>query len=278
MNRKTWLFIKLVLLVCIFLILTIGSMFFLKADTSKMLHIINFTSSGEGEVKSFSNVEKIQVNAVTLPVHIYESDVEQVTVTDNSKQYGIGVRSSNKLTQEEDTLIFTEGKGFQIINFSRGEIIIEVPKGLILEYDIHNASGSIRHNAPSKNELRCENVSGSTRIYQGGQSVFVESVSGSIRVYEPFEELTATSVSGSIRTVANENSKQMNCSNVSGSIRIQLENVTGYDMNYSTLSSDVEDNYTDTEYKKSGDASYGDKSLKIDVSNTTGSIKLTDWD
>lgn len=239
---------------------------------------MSFTSSGEGKTESFSNVEKIQVSSVSLPVYIYESDVEQVTVTDNSKQYGIGISKDNELKQEEGTLTFNEGKGFHIFNFSRGEIIIEVPKGLVLEYDIANVSGSIKHDAPTKNQFRCQSISGSIRVYQGGDSGFVESVSGSIRIYASFDELTAKSISGSVRTVANENSKQLQCSNISGSIKIQLKNVTGYDMDYSVISSQVKDLYTDTEYEKSGNASYGDKSLKIDVTNNSGSIKLTDWD
>ncbi|HHX62544.1 MAG TPA: DUF4097 domain-containing protein [Epulopiscium sp.] len=231
----------------------------------------------EGEVKSFSGVEKIVVDAISLPIHIYESDVATVTVTDNSQAYGLSTSKPNMLSQKGHVLSFKQGKPLSFLSIATGNIIIEVPRGSTLEYDINNISGSLIHDAISKNTLTATSISGSIRIHQAGEKVFAKSTSGSVRIYSSFEDVEAKSVSGSVRILANQDSKQILGSSISGSVRIQLENVSGYTMDYSTTSASVKDTYANTAYSKSGKTAYGDSSLKINASSVSGSIKLTDW-
>lgn len=289
MSRKNWLLIKLILLSLIFVLLSriiiVGNISI--RGNINVLDKIRISIMGpstlnnipfkEGEEKSFSNVEKIVVDSISLPVHIYESDVAQVTVKDSSTVYGLGSKNPNTLSQENGTLSFKQKKRFPFLSIVRGNLVIEVPHGSTLEYDISNVSGSIIHDATSENTLKTTTVSGSIKIHQGGEKVFAKSTSGSVRIYSPFKDVSAKSVSGAVRILADQNSKQISGSSVSGSVTVQLENVSGYDMDYSTTSGSVKDTYSNIDYSKSGNASYGDSSLKISASSVSGSIKLADW-
>lgn len=282
MSRKQWLILKLMLLIFIFIIIfgiSIGLMSYSKFGDQRFK--TNMTSSmplEEGEKKSFSNVEKVIVNSISLPVHIYESDVTEVTLQDNSIAYGLGSRKPNRISHKDGIIRFEQRKQTPFLFFVRGNIIIEVPRGSILEYDIESISGIINHDALSQGTLKLETVSGSIKIYQKGEIAFAESVSGSVRIYSAFEHVSAESVSGSVNIVANQDSKEILGESVSGSVRIQLEQVSGYEIDYSTLSGSVKDTYSNIAYLKSGQAENGDSSLKINVSTISGSIKLTDWE
>lgn len=272
MNRKQWLIIKLILLVLIF------SMFIGIAISA-----INYSKSSgmpivEGEKQSFSDIDKIVIESISLPVHIYESDVTQVTVMDNSKAYGLGTSKPNRLSQESSTLSFKQGKRISFLSFVMGDLVIEVPRGSVLEYDIENISGSITHDARSTGTLKVSSISGSVKVHQIGDKVFAKSTSGSVRIYATFEEVSAESISGSVRVMANQDSRQILGSSVSGSVSIQLENVSGYEIDYSTTSGSVKDTYTNIDYSKSGMITQGDSILKINASSVSGSIRLMDWE
>ena len=276
MSRKKWLGIKLILLIFIFLTLFRISIFVIGSSTSRNTPfggiIMNNIPLKEGEQKAFSNVEKIVVDVISLPIHIYEGDVTQVTVQDNSSVYGLGANSHNTLTQKDGVLSFKQAKRFSFLSIVRGNVLIEVPKGSTLEYDINNISGSIIIDAPSRDTLLATTISGSVKIRQGGERVFAKSTSGSVRIYSPFEDVSAKSISGSVNILANQDSKQVSGSSVSGSVKIQLKDVTGYDIDYSTTSGSVKDTYANIDYSKSGNTSYGDSSLKISASRVSGSI------
>lgn len=286
MNRKKWLQIKLGLLLLLFALLCVGSALafshfgygFSRLEKGAAKGFAKSHPLAKGETKTFSGVEKIVANSISLPVRIYESDVEKVTVTDYSRMYGIGAGSPNTLYDEDGVLTFNQGKRLALFSIVTGEIVIEVPREKTLEYELKNVSGSISLDAPSKNELSVENISGSTRIFKGGQQVSVNSTSGSVRIFAPFESVTVESLSGSIRVKAAETSKQIKCGNTSGSTRIQLENVPGYEMHYATVSGGIKDTYLDARYSESGSCTYGDASLKLELSSVSGSIKLTDWE
>lgn len=186
---------------------------------------INMTNSmpiENGEKKVFPDTEKIVIDSINLAVEIYESDVEEVTIQDNTTVQGIGKRRSNKVSYKEGVLSFKQVKQKSFLFSVRGNIVVEVPKGSVLEYDIE-------------------------------------------------------SISGGIRIVANPETQKIISSSISGAIKIGLEKVSGYEMDYSTISSSVRDSYSEINYSKSGTATNGDGSLKIDAQSISGSISLTDW-
>lgn len=161
--------------------------------------------------------------------------------------------------------------------FVSGNIVIEIPKGSILEYDIKSISGDISHDAISKDRLTVSSITGAIAIRQGGEKVFIESIIGPVKIYSPFEELSTESIIGNVHIVANQDSKQVSSTNIIGSAKIQLVNVLGYEIDYSTVLGSIEDSYENINYSKSGSAIKGDSSLKIKVSSVIGSIKLVGW-
>lgn len=284
MNRKTWLTLKLILLVILFLLLCLftGSFLLPMSPLSGRLRAGNRYPGShmqpKGEAQAFDGVEKIIVQSVSLPVSICESDVEQVTVRDNSRSFGLKLGTANTVTEEGGTLTIRQGKHVSVMSVLTGNFEIEIPRGTILEYDLKNVSGSIYHDAPSREELKVKTTSGSIKILQGGDTANARSTSGSVRIYGPFREVRAQSTSGSVRATADGTSQLLNCSTTSGSVKIQLNQVSGYEMAYSSTSGSIKDLYTDTSYSKSGRCIFGDGTLRIDASSVSGSIKLMDWD
>ena len=270
MSRKNYLSIKLIIMVLI--LLTISFMAF------------NFSGFGNkdtgtvGGKQSFSNVEKIVVESLSLSLEVYESDVSEVTVIDNSRFTGIKNREPNIITQEGNTVKVKQRKGGFFLSFVSGNIVIEVPKGSIIEYDLSNVSGAINFDASSKEQLNLKTVSGSIKVHEkDGDSLDAKTTSGSIEIRSAFNKVKTKSVSGSISMFAAQKSKDIESTTVSGSIKVQLENVSGYEMDYKSTSGGVKDMYSNNDYSKSGKATQGDGSLEMDLKSVSGSIKLTDW-
>ena len=288
MNRKTWLRLKLILLILVFLVLCLFTGRFLvrmSAPSGWTLFgswhprsPVQASRSSQAPAQVFDGVDKIIVQSTSLPVNIYESDVEKVTVRDNSRTFGLRLKSANTVTEEDGILSIRQGRQISLVSITTGNFEVEVPRGTVLEYEVKNVSGSVYHDAPSKKELKVTSVSGSIRILQGGETANIKSTSGSVRIYEPFKELTAKSTSGSVRATADGTSGQMYCSTTSGSVKIRLWQAPGYELTYSTVSGSVKDTYSDTSYSRSGSSRFGDGSIKIDASSVSGSVKLTDWD
>lgn len=271
MTRKNLLLIRLILLILLFIAICAGGLIFFQGYGQHGME--------NGTSQSFSGVNKILVNSSSLPVRIVEGDAAEVTVTDNTRFYGFGFGRKNSVYQTDDSLYFNEGNRFSLIfGFTAGDVTIEVPRGTALEYQLTNTSGSISLDAPSKNTLKIKSTSGSVKVFQGGDHLDLTSTSGSVRIYSGFETARVKSTSGSIRISADERSRELNCNSTSGSVRIRLEHVSGYDLTYSSTSGSIRDLYHNISYERSGRNSYGDASLKINVKNTSGSTKLCDWD
>lgn len=271
MNKKKLLIIKLIFLILIFIMMSYLAIYYFSYSGFESIVVI------DGEEKIFSNVEKIVVELVNLPINIYESDVSQVTIKDNSKVYGFIIGKPNTIDEKDGVISIKQGKGISFFSMVRGNIIVEVPRESILEYNINNISGNIDHDAISRDTLKAKTISGNISINRQGEKAIIKTTSGLLSVYSPFEELSAKSVSGNVRIVANEDSREVLSKTVSGSIKIQLENVLGYDMDYSTTSGGVRDAYKNIDYSKLGNAIQGDSSLEIKVSSVSGSVNLIDW-
>lgn len=268
MNRKKWLSIKLILLLLIFFVVSVGAFNYVSPKSQTIT---------DREEKLFTDVEKIVVESVSLSVNIYESDVQKVTIKDNSKTYGLSNKTDNIIEEKDGVVLVKQGRNVSFLSFVTGEFTIEVPKGSSIEYDINSISGKIDHNALSKDALRITSISGAVRIHQGSKKILVETTSGSVKIYEPFQELNISAVSGSIHIIADQYTKQIITSTISGSTSIQLQNVSGYEMDYSTTSGNIQDTYQEQNYSKTGSLRIGDPSLRIDSSSTSGSIRLEDW-
>lgn len=270
MTRKGLLWIRLILLILLFLVIAAG------IGTS-LIFGLHGRAEG-GTVRSFAGVEKISVDSVSLPVHIMEGNVTEVTVTDNTQVFGLALGKKHSVHQTDDTLYLNEGNHFPFMfGVSTGEINIEVPKGTALEYRIKVTSGSASLDAPSKNTLEIKNISGSVKVLQGGDSLDLVNTSGSVQIDSGFETARVKSISGTVLISTDAHSKKLTCDNTSGSMKIRMKPISGYDIKYSTISGSLRDLYHDIDYNKDGHNIYGDGSLKLEAKNISGSIKLCDW-
>lgn len=271
MTRKNWLGVKLLVLTLI-LVSVAGLAFQFTVFNRIASNIL-----GNTETSTFTDVDRIEVKLLSVSIQIVESNVLEVTVKDNVSSRGLGDDHPIIISDKDGVLSIKQRKSRPFLSLITGEVVVEVPKGSMLKYNINNISGSIDHDAASGDTLTATSISGSVNIHHGGEKAYLKSTSGSVRVYEAFEELSASSVSGSVQVRADEISNSLTASSVSGSVGIMLERVAGYSMNYSTTSGSVTDKYENEKYPKSGNMTTGDGSLNIHASTVSGSIRLGDW-
>lgn len=271
MSRKQWLGVKLLALTLVLLSVVALSLRFTMGNRLVLNDSVN------AETKEFTNVDSLEVKLISVAITVVESDVLKVTVKDSVRARGLG-DNHPIIINEKDGLISIEQRNSRpFFSLITGNIVVEIPRGTMLKYNINNISGSIEHNAASNDTLTATSISGSVNVRHGGEKAYLKSTSGSVRVHEAFEELSVSSVSGSVRVRADGISKSISASSVSGSVEIMLERVAGYSMNYSTTSGSVKDSYENIKYSKSGNATNGDESLDIQASTVSGSIRLADW-
>ena len=268
MKRSNWFIVKLTLLIVLFFAIGIGAINF-SGLTNK--------SNIDKKEKTFSSVDKLVMESTSLSVDIHESNVEKVTIKDHSKTRGLMARKPIKIIQTGGVVSVKQRKSGFFFTSVSGNIVVEIPKGSKLEYDVSTVSGHIDHDATSSSELKAKSISGKIGIQKSGEKVNVKTTSGAIKIYSPFEEIKGKSVSGSIFVAANQDSKKVNLSTVSDSIKIQLENRVGYTFNFSTKSGSVKDTYENKDYSKSGKATIKEPLVKIGASSISGSITLVDW-
>ena len=271
MTRKNWLGVKLLVLTLI-LVSVIGLTF-----RFTVFGRITPDVPGNTETSTFRDVDIVEVKLLSVSIEILESNVSEVTVKDNVSSRGLGDDHPILISNKDGILSIKQRKSRPFFSLITGNIVVEVPKGSMLKYNINNISGSIEHNATSGDTLTANSISGSVNVHHGGEKAYLKSTSGSVRVYEAFEELSASSVSGSVHVRADGISNSLTASSVSGSVGIMLERVAGYSMNYSTTSGSVIDKYENEKYSKSGNITFGDGSLNIHASTVSGSIRLADW-
>lgn len=283
MKNSTALLIKLIALILIFVMICgLAAGFIFNFDGGYREFLFNFDSSesSRGDISGthdFSGIKNINVNATSYSVTVEEHDSDKVVV----EEYLSGTSSGhkkNEIYKEGETLYFKQSK--RIISFGfnmdRGTIVIKVPKASSLEYKIKSVSGAVDVDAKSS-KLDVDLVSGSIEIFQGGDTAQANSVSGSIKIYEPFKEIEADSTSGSVKVTADKKTTDMKLNSISGSVRIKLAEQVGYTMEYSTVSGSIKDYYNGSSFGKKGTATQGDRSIEIDASTVSGSIKLEDW-
>ncbi len=277
MKDNNKLLIKLIVLIIV-LFVFIGVAIALVANfTFNNYSFASFVNLSDGvpsaETQSFSNIQEIVIDVASLDVKIVETNSDVVTLYDNSRSHGfvIGVKRPNTVSGDDGTLHFKQATQVGI-NFGfgmSGDILVEVPKGALIEYKISNVANSIELDVLSKDTLEVNNVSGSIDIFQGGEDLEINTVSGRTAVYEPFETVRVNSVSGSVYSVANGDSELVRLDTVSGRSVVELDGVSSYKTSLNSLSGSVNDSY--------GSNSNGSGKLDIEVSSVSGSINLEDW-
>ncbi len=280
MTRKSMLLIKLIvlILILIFLVFIVVAGFRGISDGFGSTFWNNSFIQGEAtqEQQSFDNIDKIVVYSYSLPVTIKQVKRDDVLLIDSTTVSGFnsGNIKDNTYDVEQGTLYFEQGEvegflfGFNGANIS-GEIVIEVPEDVELEYEISGVSGAILLDAPSSEELYINSVSGSIQVNYGGEDLTVNNVSGSIDIMQPFETQDINTVSGSIDTYCDTDSTLLKVESISGSLDVVLSDGVNYEIDHSSVSGNVNESY-------SGGNSGSDKLLRIITSSVSGSVNITD--
>lgn len=220
--------------------------------------------------EQFDHVEALKVDITSFSVEVVEHESDDVIVEFYRTGYGKGTEpvmtlSGNMLTIEEPIKLLG-------VNLSSGKILVYVPAGSQLPYELNTVSGSIKLNTASTT-ANLGTVSGSIKVYQRGNQLKAKTSSGSIKVYEPFQTIEAGTTSGSIKLTASSGSTAIQSKSVSGSIKVQLRDIEDYSIDYSSVSGSYKNEYMNGSLSSSN----GSSALKITAKTTSGSIKLCDW-
>ena len=276
MSHKTSLIVRLILMIILFLLVLMLAV----QVIGKGWSFLSFSGSGKLVCSEhYEGVTSIEADTASCAVEVVEHKGSDVI----AEFYRLGFGSVKEPTMElrDGMLSVQETETPLGIHFGSGKVILRVPEGSALPYRLHTTSGSVRLGAASA-EAVLQTVSGSIKVYQGGDSLTAETTSGSVKVYEPFDLLDIKTTSGSIKAVAAGGTTDVRMESVSGSVKLKLDGVSGYTMDYSTDSGSVKNEYPAMEYNygayhKHGTAVWSDGSLSIWAETTSGSIKLTDW-
>ena len=90
MRTNKRLTIKLIILIVLFLLVSMVAISYSGLISLK---------TADAKLKTFVGVEKIVVYSTNLSVDIYESDVKQVTIKDQSKVSGLGTKKIVQMNQ-----------------------------------------------------------------------------------------------------------------------------------------------------------------------------------
>lgn len=251
MSKRTLLWIRLVVLILAFLVILATASIAI-ADGKFSISLM-----GDGKLEAeaaFSEVTDIAVHGRTCAVEIMAGDGPDVTV----QYYKGGILPADAPTweQTDGVLTVTAAEG----NFlTGGRIVLKVPEDAGLNYALDTVSGSIK-------------------VYVGGGDLSARCTTGSVKVYEPFETLDAETTTGSVKVTADAATTQCRLVSTTGSIKVALEDVTGYTMTASSKTGSVKDEYHGLSYERTvSGAVWGDGAMNVEAKATTGSIKFTDW-
>ncbi len=283
MSKKNWLVVKLIVLV-LTLIVICGIAVTLIFGYSISLSSLGFKSNLEGgtpteQEQTFEGIEKIVFYGHSIPLAIVEEQRDDVLLIDNTKIVGMFANriDENKYLVSENTLYFEQGYPKWLsfgINFNyevTGEVIIEVPEGVELVYEISSVTGGINIDAPSSELLKIENVNGDIKIKQGGDNLKIESVNGDIDIGSSFNTQLIKSINSDIETVADVYCDEIDIDYVNGDVTVALFEGVVYSVTHDAVSGDIRDSYTG-----GNDAEPSGVTLEIEINGVSGSAAIVD--
>ena len=186
MNKKLLKF-KLVLLIALFVIMCATSYFmFCKGNLgfiNRREPMNTGISTMSGQKYEFKDITTLDINTASLPIYVFESDVECVTLVDNTSSFGVSVGSENRVDSNNGTLYFSQGKRLSFFSFSVGNVSIAVPYGTVLDHNLTSISGSVKVEVSETSNVFAKSTSGSVRITGSGKNIDATSTSGSVRVF-----------------------------------------------------------------------------------------------
>lgn len=273
MKNRTFLGIKLACYCILFVMVCAFSIRFMGlTQSTKLVGTMTTDQHQLTGKEEYDGINKLKVDITSYGIEVESYSGSKVSV----EYYGV---STDRLivTVKDNQLLIQQDDHKKFFDWRSGKVVIKVPSQLIEEMILETVSGSINVDALAE-DIKASSVSGSVRVSGQGNRLVASSVSGSVRNLGDFETVEARSTSGSVRTTATKRTNTLELQSVSGSIRISLAEGVGYDMNYSSISGSVKDEYQGISYKGVGECTYGNKQVRIHAGTTSGSIRLTNWE
>ncbi len=289
MSRKTTLAIKLIVLIALLILLISVALGFLGVNflgksvfnfgAFDVFSPWSFTQVNSGniaqDVQSYEDVEEIEVYLRDADIKIYETDSDKVTFYDNTETsgflLGFGDNVENTISFKNGKLVFNQGVEWSIgFNFitTTGDIVIEVPKGSKIEYNINAANSDIEFDALSSGTIDIDNVNGDIEIMQAGEELDIDTVNSNIEVYAVFEKIDIDGVNANVNCVADSSTKNISYDGVNGDLTVEILDDAEYNISLNSVSGRIDDDY-DNETNNDG--------IDISVDNVSGNVSLEDW-
>lgn len=274
MTRRQKLTIRLVLYIFLFVFVLCAGVQLVQHDWSRS-HTSADRTAVASETWRTQEVQNIKTDLTACSVEILPNEADEVCVEIYREGLGNYVKPETSLKDGVLTIV----EEARLLNFSMSncKVLIYVPEHTALSYQLKTVSGGIKLHVKSAT-ADLSSTSGSVKVWESGGALSADSVSGSIKVYAPFESMKLNTTSGSVKAVADAQTKSAHIDTTSGSVKLSLTNdVTGYTMQYSSVSGSVRDMYRNADFGKNGTTDQGDGALDINIKTVSGSIKLTDW-
>lgn len=288
MKNKTILWVKLILLVVIFLTV-IG--FFLESMFGSNT-FFSFTGWNGGIFNNGLNgyedhkvidssksagididfIEDIEVDFVSGDLEIIPFDGEEIII-----EYKKPANGKNLLyVVDGDTLKIQIEKMNNWFNFGsnrNGDILLKIPENLMLDYHLDGVSGDTDVSVSGK-DMAVDTVSGDVTVEGNAKELEVDFVSGNVSITGIFEELDADGVSGNVSFLLDKETRNVNIDSVSGDTTME-DDSDGFTIEFDSVSGKIEDENNDRSFE-SEYYDVGDGKIEIDVDTVSGSFIIED--
>lgn len=172
-----------------------------------------------------SDVKKIEAEITDVPITIVESDVSKIMVTSTVENTGIGIITQPKFWEKGDVLHFHQGHQIGYRTESKGEVVIEIPKGTNLDIDIVSGSGDVKVDTSSADYVSVDAAVGEKTVNTNGKELLIKSVSGSININGSFGSTQIDTVNSDVKMFADAGSNQIYYKSISGNAVICAKGV-----------------------------------------------------
>ncbi len=276
MSRTGLLWIKLIVLT-LTLILVLGFLFrgIMGNGFNFSPNQINFfgfsilsgDSTMSGKTYEFENIDEIEIYAVALDIVIEEHDGENIILTDNTIVKNSSGETNNTVNKNGSKLYFEQPSNFPT-NPPKGEVIIKVPKGSVIDYTLSTARNITVdvENLGSDNEI--STVDGKVIVNGAGEKLRLNSIDGDIEVKGAYNEIKADSVDGNLNIMAGGITEEISINTIDGSAIVTLTDDVKYNVEFTSLSGSFIPN-------KNYETSHG-SDLQIDYTSISGGLSILD--
>lgn len=222
----------------------------------------------EQKTISFTNIDRVVFLIDDVGLSIIENDVDEVTITSTVENTGTGYVTQPKAWVDNNTLYFEQGVVLGYGVETTGEIVLEVPKSLELDYDISNGSGDVLFEVSNAKDTVFDMAVGELNIYTSCENFTVNSVSGDINIYGTMKNIRVDTVSSDVSLYAHATTSDVNFESVSGDCRVFADELGGYNLQHKSANGNIDDYFELS--------SNYDSTINITANTVDGKVEIFD--